>query len=298
MTTWRLGPYRAVGHRFVVEGNDADDVRDRVSHALEPLVDPSPDQAGELAAYEVLDKGSSVSGRYRVRIGRRILVDTDSTAMASAFVVWHVNQAVVTADRGKHLILHAGGVQRQGVTVALPAPMESGKTTTTAGLLRAGFGYLTDEALVLDRQDLAGHSLPEGTGAGQALGRRRGCPALTSVPQRRQRWAVACAVVGPRWARGSRRCPRRRRGLPLLPGRRSDRADGRCRQERRYMLLAGSTFEFTRRPRRNLETLAALAEALPAYQLSIGDLGAAVDLVTQLVCEHRNDSDGSQRRTA
>ena len=45
---------------------------------------------------------------------------------------------------------HAGGVERDGVGFVFPARMESGKTTLTAGLVRTGFRYLTDEAVAFD----------------------------------------------------------------------------------------------------------------------------------------------------
>ncbi len=297
MKTWRLGPYRAVGYRFVVEGNDADVVRERVRHALEPLADPSPVEGEEPVAYQVVDRGSGAGPRYRVSIGRRTLVRTDSTATASGFVVWHVNLAVVKADRGKHLILHAGGVHHEGVTIALPAPMESGKTTTTAGLLRAGFGYLTDEALVLDRDTWRVTPYPKAL----ALD-KRSVEVVGAVTQPSYRNAESDAQWHvPWWDLGSAGVPESARvDLVLFPSYRAGSATELTAVSpgESLMLLAGSTFEFSRRPRRNLETLAALAEVLPAYQLSIGDLGAAVDLVTQLVSEHRNESVGSQRRTA
>ena len=150
MNDWCLGPFRAVGHTFEVRGAGADVVRARLAHALAPLADAGAEPA---LTYVVDDAGSDSDSRYTVSAGTRVLVHTNSTSTAAGLVVWHANGTLVKVDRGRHLVLHAAGVQRSGVTVALPAPMESGKTTTCAGLLRAGFSYLTDEALVLDRTD-------------------------------------------------------------------------------------------------------------------------------------------------
>src|SRR5262249_58546343 len=53
-------------------------------------------------------------------------------------------------EEANALGIHAGGVALDGTAVALPAAMESGKSTLTAGLVRAGYAYLTDEAVMLD----------------------------------------------------------------------------------------------------------------------------------------------------
>ena len=50
--------------------------------------------------------------------------------------------------------------------------------------------------------------------------------------------------------------------------------------------MAASTFRFRERPRRNLDVLARLATAVPAYRLAIGDLDEAVQAIDGLVREH------------
>ena len=66
---------------------------------------------------------------------------------------WHINQRVVDAAVSRHTTLHAAAARSpRGGTVLLPAPMESGKTTTVTGLLRAGWDFLTDEAAAV-RED-------------------------------------------------------------------------------------------------------------------------------------------------
>jgi hypothetical protein len=45
--------------------------------------------------------------------------------------------------------VHAGAVSREGLAVLLPAPPDSGKSTLVAGLVDAGFGYLSDEMVPL-----------------------------------------------------------------------------------------------------------------------------------------------------
>jgi hypothetical protein len=297
MTTWRLGPYRAVGHRFVVEGVDADLVRDRLNGPLEPLLDPSPALNKDVSTYQVLDRGSQTSPRYRVRFGSRTLTNNDNAASAASYVFWHVNQSVVRIDRGEHLILHAGGVQKAGVTVALPAPMESGKTTTTAGLLRAGYGYLTDEALVIDRTTWQITPYPKPLSLDmRSIDVLGGLPAPDHVhAEFDEQWQV------PWWTLGSAGVPGRARPDLLIfpkfrPGKRTELT--RAPSGEAVMLLAGSTFEFTRRPRRNLELLAKLVEAMPAFRLIIGDLGEAVGLIDSMVDEVGSCVPDGRRRSA
>src|SRR5207344_950749 len=62
-------------------------------------------------------------------------------------VQWLNQQAV---DPEYSVTGHAGGIERDGVACVLPADPESGKTTLTTGLVRAGYSYLTDEAVSFD----------------------------------------------------------------------------------------------------------------------------------------------------
>jgi hypothetical protein len=47
--------------------------------------------------------------------------------------------------------VHAGVVHRGGQATILPAPSGSGKTTLVAGLIKAGFGYMSDEIALVDK---------------------------------------------------------------------------------------------------------------------------------------------------
>ena len=58
------------------------------------------------------------------------------------------------AEAGReYLLFHAGALDAAGVGVLLPGTSGSGKSTLTAGLARAGFGYLSDELVALDLSD-------------------------------------------------------------------------------------------------------------------------------------------------
>jgi len=62
-------------------------------------------------------------------------------------LLWELNRAAIPTAPG--VAVHAGAVSLEGRGVVLPAPMDSGKTTLTAGLVAAGFSYLSDEAALI-----------------------------------------------------------------------------------------------------------------------------------------------------
>ena len=179
--------------------------------------------------------------------------------------------------------LHAGGVVRGGIGVALPASMESGKSTLTTGLVRAGFSYLTDEAVLLDWETGAVIPFPKPISLDQ--GSWALFPELEprgALPDgyKRTQWQVAptrirpdamgepCRVryfVFPKYTRGATT-----RLWPL--------ARGEATVE-----LAKNTFRFNERARRSLDALAAAARAAECFRLDVGDLDTAVALVSDLV---------------
>jgi hypothetical protein len=74
--------------------------------------------------------------------------------VAVGWLVWDVNRLAAELS-GEHLLFHSGGLEAAGVGILVPAASGSGKSTLTAGLVRAGLGYLSDElvALELDAAD-------------------------------------------------------------------------------------------------------------------------------------------------
>ena len=53
--------------------------------------------------------------------------------------------------------MHGGAVEHNGGAVLLLAPSTTGKTTLTAYLTHLGFGYITDDCILLDRKSFAVH---------------------------------------------------------------------------------------------------------------------------------------------
>jgi HprK-related kinase A len=63
---------------------------------------------------------------------------------------WAIGTTAVKHLGERYLLFHAGAVAHTGYGLILPAAKGSGKTTLVAGLLHAGFRYLSDEVAVVD----------------------------------------------------------------------------------------------------------------------------------------------------
>jgi hypothetical protein len=91
----------------------------------------------------------AANGGYRV-VGGTGVGPSDRDPLAVAV-------AAVTAEavtRSPLLCVHAAVVSHPGGILAAPGRSGHGKSTLTAALLSAGFGYVSDEALALDRRHL------------------------------------------------------------------------------------------------------------------------------------------------
>ena len=120
---------------------------DALGKYLEWLLDGFVAPPGDAVAYEVVaadDEPDAVEMRCE---GETVLHAVGASSFVVNLVHW-VNQRAV--DPAYSVTSHAGGAVRDGVACVFPAHMESGKTTLTAGLVRSGWSYLTDEAVAFD----------------------------------------------------------------------------------------------------------------------------------------------------
>ena len=196
-------------------------------------------------------------------------------------VVHDLNRRVV--DASPHLLLHAGGVAGGGVGVALPGEMESGKTTLTTGLVRAGLGYLTDEALAFDRDTLLVHPYPKplsiDSGAWPLFPElappdpieegydyvQWQVPATAIRPGAVADVCSVVAVVFPRYEAGAE--------TAMSPVGRGEA----------LVELAKNTFRFKERGAAELDLLAELVRGVECYRLTMGEIDRAVGLVAGLL---------------
>lgn len=139
--------FRRLSHRFTVRCDDPV-AAGYVSRVLGRF---SLDEGREGTSYEVLDRGSTGSeSRYVLLEDGEWKLGSEDQARVLDDLFARVNLRAMEATPDLVLVHSGAVVSRGGAGVLLPASSGSGKTTLVAGLVQAGFGYLSDEAAVLD----------------------------------------------------------------------------------------------------------------------------------------------------
>ena len=254
-------------------------LRARLDEVLGPLASDGP-VAHRYLLCRSGDVGSELP--YELRFDdQRVSGAAAGWAMVDS-VVHDLNRRVV--DASPHLLLHAGGVAGDGRAVALPGQMEAGKTTLTAGLVRAGLGYLTDEALALDRETLLVQPYPKplsiDPGAWALFPELAPLPAPADEGYEYVQWQVPATAIRPGAVAGP--CPVVAVVFPRYEAGADTLLEPVGRAEA-LVELARNTFRFKERGASELDLLAQLARGAECYRLTMGGLAAAVDLVAGLL---------------
>lgn len=234
--------------------------------------------------YSVVD-GITDGPPHALYVDSERVAQSDRPAHVLNYLTWHVNQQVIQRS-GDYVLLHAAAAARDGVGVVLPATMEAGKTTLVAGLLLAGFAYLTDEAAAIDPATLDVVPYPKplsvDVGSRQVLARLEPSVDPSTAPYLADQWQVppqrvrpdvvsdpvpASVVVFPRYEAGTRTSLEPIGRAQALPA------------------LVQQTFRFHRRGRHNFEVLGRVARQSRCFDLTVGDLDEACDLLGRLVDE-------------
>jgi hypothetical protein len=274
--------FRALDHTFAIRATDEDVGRyfatafDAFDHGDEPSTVYSLRHDGPPDEPYLLYEGS-----------RRISRHEDASVPASR-LMWGVNRSAI-ASSPQHVLLHAAAVERDGVGVVLPAAMESGKTTLAAGLVQAGFRYLTDEAAAITpgTSRLVAYPKPLSVDRGSwgVLASLEPQVPTSVVPFLRQQWQVSPLSIRPDSVVGSAEP-----ALVISPMYRAGAVTALEPVPRSEMILdlARQTFGFDRAPRRSLAVLAQLLERCDCYRLTVSDLTAACELVDRAVDQVRS----------
>ena len=181
-------------------------------------------------------------------------------------------------------VCHAGGVSLDGRAVVLPADPESGKTTLTAGLVRAGFAYVSDEGVAFDVGTTRIEPYPK------PLSLDRGSWALfpelephagfATDAYKRDQWQVPPTAFRPDAVSGP--CDARFVVFPKYVEGATTELTPMSRAEA-LVELAKNTFHFNTRSRAALEELDPVVRACSCHRLTVGALDTAVACVTELV---------------
>jgi hypothetical protein len=150
---------RALSYRFAVCCDDAalgahisallSSLRDADAEiTYEGAVDAGP--VGEPAPHRyTLTASPGRAGAVDVLLDEELVESALPPGVAVGWLVWDVNRLAAELS-GQHLLFHSGGLEASGVGILVPAASGSGKSTLTAGLVRAGLGYLSDELVALE----------------------------------------------------------------------------------------------------------------------------------------------------
>jgi hypothetical protein len=275
-----LGPCRALEHRFDLLVPPHGGFVEALGHLVAPFR-TRPEEAVGGSRYTV-DFDPATGHHVLACDGERVASGRKARDLVPP-LAWHLNRAVIDRSASRLHLMHASAVTRAGQTVVLPADMESGKTTTAAGLLREGYGYVTDEAVAVDTATGLVHPFPKRLSVDP--GSWPLFPDLASKYDVRgaRQWqvdptdlgataatrpvAAPAVIVFPRYVPGAT--------TEVVPIGRSEAA----------YELARMTFYFAQAPGRNLRSAARLVERSTVARLRIGDLEEAVAAIDALVSE-------------
>lgn len=176
-------------------------------------------------------------------------------AVAIGTVVWRLN--AIAATSANHLAVHAAVVGGRGA-VLLPGRSGAGKSTLTAACIRAGMRYLSDELALLDLDQ--GLLVPY--------------PKPIGLADERLVAASTVSVGAP--------APPLRPSALVFPQFQATASTRLTRLDACWTLtaLAGHSPNLAALGATALPTLAALAESVPAWQVTYGDTAAGLAAVT------------------
>ena len=251
---------------------------DALGHHLEWLLAGFPESSSP--AYYVV--GASEDDPQLVVLrqdAETVLQAADADSFATTLVTWINQQAI---DPEYAVMVHAGGVARGRLACVLPADPESGKTTLTTGLVRAGYSYLTDEAVSFDwaTAEIEPFPKPLSIDPGSQFLFPELRPRIRSARETSAQWQVPPASIRHDAAGG--RC---QAALVVFPRYDEDASTSLVPMTRAEGLieLAKNTFQFRERPRPALELLARVVRDVDCYRLHVGDLDTACAVVGELM---------------
>ncbi len=138
--------FDALGRQFGVRCDDPRS-QDALDHLLAPFAALTADHPPK---GPVIDLAAGPTGGWVVQRAGAVVTTSPSWETAVTALLAELNHDAVDAFAG--FAVHAGVVAMDGVAVALPGTSGAGKSTLTAACVLAGFDYVSDEALCIDRE--------------------------------------------------------------------------------------------------------------------------------------------------
>jgi hypothetical protein len=224
-----------------------------------------------------------LSGWYRIEREGEPLYQTDRAGKVAPYLAWAITWAAVEGLRRRYLLLHAGAVAWKGHALLFPADSGSGKTTLVAGLLAAGFDYLSDDIVPVAPD--TGLVLPFAKSLALKPGGRRPLHAVyrrygRALPPVRGQAAGGWALI-PQGAWPAGPLPARHvilpRYVPGAPTRLEPLGRGAAAER-----LLGQTFNLAEHGAAGVERIVELVRGAACHALTIGRLDEAVTALREL----------------
>jgi hypothetical protein len=236
------------------------------------------------ARYTVRERPGQRGSRLVVHCDGERVISTPYPSVALDFLVWDINRRTAAAEQGA-LLVHAGAVSAGDRAVIVPGASGAGKSTLVAALVQAGFSYLTDETLAIDRGDgrIRGAAKPIGLkqGSWALFGNSLAAPGAARYTSTTRHVAIAALggtvagdaplarlIVLPRFAGNS--------------GVRTEPVAGLSRA-RTIALLAEQSFNFASFGPERLGLLARVVGSCATWVVDTSDLPRAVESVSTLL---------------
>lgn len=272
---FRSGRFVALGHDFALAAEDP-----VLGAHLASLFRPFA-CAGEPASLYRIAGRPEHGGPYLIELDGGQLLATADLPLLLQYVPWHVNQEVIMRTQ-THVLVHASAAARDGRAILLPAAMDAGKTTLVAGLVLAGFSYLTDEAAALHLDNGLIDPYPRTLTierSGWHLFPGLEPAAAEALPFRQERWHV-----DPHDVRAGSPGVRSRVSFIVAPEYRAGAATELLPISRAEMLehLAAHAFNLTGLGTSAFHVLAGVVRSSYCGRLRVGDLAEAVELLGKL----------------
>jgi hypothetical protein len=268
---------RGLSHCFAIRTDDRE-VGTRFSSLFGAL-----EQPGDPGAWYSLLKWGSPGGE-----GWALYYAADRFALppdppgAVSWLLHHANRSAIQSCTGE-VVVHAAAAEHDGRALLFPGPPGSGKSTLVAALVRAGLGYLTDEAAAVDFDSLEVRPYPKPISVkpgSQCVLRDLEPPPWPGATRAGGDWWVPPAAIRSDCVAGPAP-PSFVIALRYLPGAPTSLVAMRPAQA--VMALAENSFNLPGQGRAGLALLARVVERSVCFRLVFGDLLVACRLVLQLV---------------
>ncbi len=280
--------YTLVDQRVRVRGNRAD-LLQAMSLAWRPFAgDRAPTESARWCTYDFIDLAQAGvdhpwAARFVLLRDGRVLYGSTRGDDLVDYADWHAASTALTAV-STYAVFHGAVLDDRGRGLLLPAASGSGKTTLTAALVRAGFGYLSDEAALVDPATRRVHAYPKPLSVKRPLATVQLLALPDEVAREAPREPGRIWHLDPTLLAADCRREVTEVGVIIFP---RYEPDGRTalrplsRSEATLRLLRCGVNDGARPPH-GVALAAALAAGAACYELAVNDLAAAVALVSDI----------------